>query len=129
MVFIHFDLMLTTQGWKKDCYVSIDNQGTIVEISNSAQNGTHYIRKGIIIPGFINAHSHAFQYAMVGTAELVSDKPDTFWTWRSKMYELAIKLFPDQLEYIAEMAYAEMLRNGYVHVVEFHYMHNEFGGG
>ena len=83
---------------------------------------------GVILPGFINAHSHAFQYAMAGMAELITGKQDTFWTWREKMYELALTLQPDEVETIAACLYSEMLRNGYTHVVEFQYLHHQPNG-
>ena len=34
----------------------------------------------------------------------------------------------DQLEHIAAMLYKEMLRNGYTHVAEFHYLHHDKNG-
>ena len=44
------------------------------------------------------------------------------------MYELAHKIDPDQLEAIASMVYAEMVRHGYTHVAEFHYLHHDKKG-
>ena len=40
------------------------------------------------------------------------------------MYALALRLTPDQVEAIATWVYTEMLRGGYTHVCEFHYIHN-----
>ena len=36
------------------------------------------------LPGFVTAHSHAFQRAMRGRAQ-----GDDFWAWRDAMLELA----------------------------------------
>jgi formimidoylglutamate deiminase len=44
------------------------------------------------------------------------------------MYQYALRMNPDQLEAIAAGLYAEMLRHGYTHVVEFHYLHNDKDG-
>jgi formimidoylglutamate deiminase len=44
------------------------------------------------------------------------------------MYRLADQITPDQMESIAKMLYAEMLRVGYNHVVEFHYLRNDEKG-
>lgn len=84
---------------------------------------------GYAIPGFQNSHSHAFQYAMAGLAE---NHPmgtrDDFWSWREAMYQCALAVDPDQAEAIATMLYAEMVRHGYTHVAEFHYLHHDKDG-
>jgi formimidoylglutamate deiminase len=84
---------------------------------------------GLALPGFQNAHSHAFQYAMAGLAE---NHPvgidDDFWTWREAMYQCALSVDPDQAESIAAVLYAEMVRQGYTHVAEFHYLHHDKNG-
>ncbi len=84
---------------------------------------------GYALPGFQNAHSHAFQYAMAGLAEnhAIGTKDD-FWSWREAMYQCALSVNPEQLEAIATMLYSEMLRNGYTHVAEFHYLHHDKQG-
>ena len=38
----------------------------------------------VALPGFVNAHSHAFQRAMRGRVE-----GDDFWAWRDAMLALA----------------------------------------
>ena len=82
------------------------------------------------LPGFQNAHSHAFQYAMAGLAEKQTSQSitDNFWSWREAMYSLALTVNPDQMEAIATMLYAEMARHGYTHVAEFHYLHHDKNG-
>jgi formimidoylglutamate deiminase len=44
------------------------------------------------------------------------------------MYGCALAMRPDAMEAIATMLYAEMLRYGYTHVVEFHYLHHDERG-
>jgi len=75
-----------------------------------------------------NVHSHAFQRAFAGRAERRLTGDDSFWTWRSAMYELAQRITPDDLEAIAAQLYVEMLEGGYTAVGEFHYVHHDVGG-
>ena len=47
---------------------------------------------GIVLPGFANAHSHAFHRALRGRTQ---EGRGTFWTWREQMYAVAARLDPD----------------------------------
>lgn len=53
---------------------------------------------------------------------------DDFWSWREAMYACALTLDPDQMQAVAAMAYAEMLKRGYTHVAEFQYLHHDKSG-
>ena len=119
--------VLQDTGWIENASVSVNEQGIITEIGK--QDATDYIN-GFAIPGFQNAHSHAFQYAMAGLAERHegSANPDDFWGWREAMYQLALSMNPDQMEAIATMLYSEMARHGYTNVAEFHYVHHDKDG-
>jgi formimidoylglutamate deiminase len=78
---------------------------------------------GIVVPGMPNAHSHAFQRAMAGSAEYRLSARDSFWTWRQAMYALANRVGPEELRIIATQLFIEMLKAGYTSVAEFHYLH------
>ena len=65
---------------------------------------------------------------MAGLTERGSPTGDNFWTWREEMYKCALTVDPDQVEAIAAILYAEMLRVGYTHVAEFHYLHHDKEG-
>ncbi len=80
------------------------------------------------LPGMINLHSHAFQRAMAGLAERRGAGNDSFWTWREIMYDYATRIGPDDLQAIAAQLYVEMLKAGYTHVCEFHYLHHRPDG-
>ncbi len=125
-----FDKILQNDGWKTNILIATDSNGVITSIteSNKINNAQHI--KGLAIPGFQNAHSHAFQYAMAGLAEVhnITHTSDDFWSWRDAMYKLALSVNPDQMENIAAMLYAEMLRHGYTNVAEFHYIHHDKNG-
>lgn len=88
---------------------------------------------GSVLPGLVNAHSHAFQRAITGltecrATEAAAGADDDFWSWRSRMYSAANRIKPAQLEAIATFLYAELLAGGYTHVCEFHYLHNDLDG-
>ncbi|TAN04272.1 MAG: formimidoylglutamate deiminase [Rhodanobacteraceae bacterium] len=86
------------------------------------------VRARFALPGMPNLHSHAFQRAMAGLAEQRGPGDDSFWTWRETMYGFASRIQPDALRAIAAQLYVEMLKAGYTHVCEFHYLHNAPNG-
>lgn len=88
------------------------------------------LRGRILIPGFVNAHSHAFQRLLRGRTEyaLLGQPGTDFWSWRSGMYRVTEQLTPEDLETVSALAYMEMLRAGFTHVCEFHYLHHQAGG-
>lgn len=126
----HFKGLLTNTGWVEDAYVAVDAHGIILSIERAPAAEISYERvDGYALPGFQNAHSHAFQYAMAGLAERRNPATsDDFWGWREAMYQVALTLDPDQMEAVATMLYAEMARHGYTHVAEFHYLHHDKNG-
>ncbi len=69
------------------------------------------------LPGFVTAHSHAFQRAMRGRAQ-----GDDFWAWREAMLGVAETLTPEQVRREYEATYREMREAGYTAVGEFHYV-------
>ncbi len=126
--YIKFKGLLQNDGWTIPAIVGVDEAGKIVSIDDSDDNiQIDEFVDGFALPGFQNAHSHAFQYAMAGLAEkhATGKEADDFWSWREAMYSLALSITPDELESIATMLYAEMLRHGYTHVAEFHYIHHD----
>ncbi len=82
-----------------------------------------------MVPGFVNAHSHAFQRVIRGRTEhRTAAAADSFWTWREAMYRAANRLTPEDVYDVARMAYMEMLLAGITTVAEFHYLHHAPGG-
>ncbi|MGY1666372.1 formimidoylglutamate deiminase [Geodermatophilus sp. SYSU D00696] len=80
---------------------------------------------GVVVPGFADAHSHAFHRALRGRT---SADGGTFWTWREALYALAGRLDPDGYLDLARAVYAEMALAGVSTVGEFHYLHHAPGG-
>ncbi len=123
MSVLHAARALTAQGWKSDVRMTIaDGTITAVEINASAQEGDE--RHAIAAPAAANLHSHAFQRAMAGLAEVRGKETDTFWTWRETMYRFALMMSPDDVEAVAAQLYVEMLEAGFAAVAEFHYLHH-----
>ncbi|GAB2688637.1 formimidoylglutamate deiminase [Thalassiella azotivora] len=97
----------------------------------SPEPGDHRLA-GLVLPGFANAHSHAFHRALRGRTH--GDDPHapgehgSFWTWRRRMYEVAAVLDPDLYLALARATYAEMALSGVSAVGEFHYLHHGSGG-
>lgn len=131
MKYFFFPALLQKEGWLSSTYVGVDDAGLIKYLSSKAPIETIAVEsvQGFALPGFQNAHSHAFQYAMAGLAENHPiGSQDDFWSWREAMYQCALAVDPDQAEAIAAMLYAEMVRVGYTHVAEFHYLHHDKNG-
>ncbi|BAJ74738.1 cytosine deaminase [Microbacterium testaceum StLB037] len=76
---------------------------------------------GLVLPGAVNAHSHAFHRLLRGRTH---GDGGSFWTWRELMYREAGRLDPASYERIATAVYAEMVAAGWTSVAEFHYVHH-----
>ncbi len=109
----------------------VDETGRIIRFSRDSADQAKALRLPgrAVLPGLVNAHSHAFQRLIRGRTEHRSAAGrDTFWTWRETMYRIAGLLTPEILYHAARMAYLEMLLAGITTVGEFHYVHHDRGG-
>ncbi|HEX5533985.1 MAG TPA: formimidoylglutamate deiminase [Actinomycetales bacterium] len=101
-------------------------EGRITGVEAGVEPAEEDVRlPGVVLPGFANAHSHAFHRALRGRTH---DRGGTFWTWRERMYAIADRLDPDSYLALARAAYAEMALAGVTAVGEFHYLHHDRGG-
>ncbi len=71
----------------------------------------------LTLPGFVNAHSHAFQRALRGRRT-----GGDFWAWRDAMIAEAERHTPETVRREYTRTYAEMREAGYTAVGEFHYL-------
>ncbi len=78
-----------------------------------------------LLPGFVNAHSHAFQRGLRGSGERFPTGGGSFWSWRQAMYGLVSTLDRASLARVCRLAFAEMRDAGITTVGEFHYLHHE----
>jgi formiminoglutamate deiminase len=111
-------------GLRRDVLIEAAGERfTVVEAGVSADDAIRL--RGLTLPGFANAHSHAFHRALRGITQ--ADK-GTFWTWRERMFAVAARLDPDSYFRLARAVYAEMALAGVTCVGEFHYLHHQPGG-
>jgi formimidoylglutamate deiminase len=71
----------------------------------------------LALPGFANAHSHAFQRALRGRTS-----GNDFWEWREAMLGEAHRQTPASIRLAYARTYGEMRAAGYTAVGEFHYL-------
>ena len=119
---------LLPNGWANNVRLEVGADGLLTHIQADASAQGAEQLSGPLLPGMPNLHSHAFQRAMAGLAEVAGNPNDSFWTWRDLMYRLVGKISPDQLGVIARQLYIEMLKCGYTSVAEFHYVHHDHNG-
>ena len=87
------------------------------------------LKNRAMLPGLVNAHSHAFQRVIRGRTEYrTRNERDSFWTWREMMYRAATRLTPEDIYDASRMAFLEMALSGITAVGEFHYIHNQPDG-
>ncbi|WP_407729648.1 formimidoylglutamate deiminase [Pseudomonas helleri] len=119
---------LLPTGWATHVRIEVGADGFLTRIQANADAQGAQRLNGPVLPGMPNLHSHAFQRAMAGLAEVAGNPNDSFWTWRDLMYRLVGKISPEQLGVIARQLYIEMLKAGYTSVAEFHYVHHDLSG-
>ena len=114
----HSDLAVVCDAGKITRVVTADEVDQPLRLKNRA-----------LLPGLINAHSHAFQRVIRGRTEYrSSNQTDSFWTWRELMYHAANELAPTDVYAASRMAFLEMSLNGITTVGEFHYLHSDRDG-
>ena len=113
-----------------DDYAFVVREGTIVGAGNFADvrdsardlDARSFPLDRLVVPGFINGHSHAYQILLRGWAD---DLP--FARWRSDaLYRIVPHLTPDDVYWTFVQAFSEMLAAGITTVAEFFYLN---GGG
>lgn len=102
----------------------VADDGVIVSVSTDPDPSATRL-EGIVLPGLVNAHSHAFHRLLRGGTDAGGGD---FWAWRSGMFDLAAGLTPTSYEHIATAVYIEMASAGITTVGEFHYVHHGPGG-
>jgi formimidoylglutamate deiminase len=124
------DFIYTAQGFQRGVALICDGNGQILRLA-APKDFANVIRlpKRALLPGLINAHSHAFQRVIRGRTEhRTPNERDSFWTWREMMYSAANRLSPEDIHDASRMAFLEMALSGITAVGEFHYVHNQSGG-
>ena len=121
------DLIYTGGRFQSGLALVCDQNGTITSLTpaNEIDNDLIHLKNRALLPGLVNAHSHAFQRVIRGRTEYrTGDEQDSFWTWREMMYSAATRLAPEDVYDAARMAFLEMVLSGITAVGEFHYLHH-----
>lgn len=102
-----------------------DSKGNITALTRETESAGRVVRlkNRAMLPGLVNAHSHAFQRVIRGRTERRTSAHDSFWTWREMMYSAALRLEPEEIYDASRMAFLEMALGGVTSVGEFHYIH------
>jgi formimidoylglutamate deiminase len=122
------DYALLPTGWASSVALDVGPDGRIISVKSGATDVGRERLAGPVIPAMGNLHSHAFQRAMAGLAEVAGSGDDSFWTWREEMYRTVGLVSPDDVESIAAKLFTEMLKGGFGSVAEFHYLHHAVDG-
>jgi formimidoylglutamate deiminase len=122
------ELIYQPSGFKSGLALIADAAGNIVRIESVDQLSSERrinLPRRALLPGMVNAHSHAFQRVLRGRTEYrTTNQRDSFWTWRELMYSAATRLTPEDIYDAARMAFLEMALGGITAVGEFHYLHH-----
>jgi 5-methylthioadenosine/S-adenosylhomocysteine deaminase len=109
-----------------DDYAFVVHDGTIVaagafaDVRDAARDleARAFPADRLVVPGFVNGHSHAYQILLRGWAD---DMP--FARWRSDaLYRVVAHLTPDDVYWTFVQAFSEMLAAGITTVAEFFYL-------
>src|SRR5262245_23608064 len=117
--------------WHDDVRLDIAPDGTWAHVEAGTPRAAARNAQALsdpVLPGLVNAHSHAFQRAFAGLAERRDSPHDDFWSWRDRMYGVALRITPAQLRAIAAHLYVELLAGGYTQVCEFQYLQHDLDG-
>jgi formimidoylglutamate deiminase len=90
---------------------------SVTRVPRKRDNSSTVTADRLLLPGFVSAHSHAFQRALRGRAQ-----GSDFWGWRETMLAEAERQTPDTVRRGYERAYRELRAAGYTAVGEFHYL-------
>jgi len=96
--------------------------GVPAPVESTHEPGVRRMRGAAITPGFITAHSHAFQRGLRGLGERFPSGAGDFFSWREAMYALVEELDERRAAELSRDAFEEMLDAGYTSVGEFHYV-------
>jgi formimidoylglutamate deiminase len=122
------DFIYTGGRFESGAALVCDATGRIAALERVPESARTLVRlkNRALMPGLVNAHSHAFQRVIRGRTErrTTANAHDSFWTWREMMYSAATRLGPEEIYDASRMAFLEMALTGVTSVGEFHYIHH-----
>jgi formiminoglutamate deiminase len=124
---IEADLTWTGGALTPGVQVMVDD-GHIEVVGALGFDATRQLKGQALLPGFVSAHSHAFQRALRGQGETFPAGAGSFWSWREAMYGLVAQLDENAFHDAARATFEEMRGAGITAVGEFHYLHHSPAG-
>jgi formiminoglutamate deiminase len=121
---IWIETLVTPDGVRERVRLEVQD-GLIAAVEEGAEAREGDRRLRLVVPGFVNAHSHAFHRGLRGRTH---DEGGDFWRWRDAMYRLADALTPESYGDLALAVFREMVEAGWTAVGEFHYVHHRPDG-
>jgi len=118
------DLTWTGAAFESGLRLVIGDDGNILEVGRGGPPVSHRLTRHALLPGFVNAHSHAFQIGLRGSGERYDGGSGDFWSWREAMYEMVEALDDEAFYELSLRAFREMRSAGITSVGEFHYFHH-----
>ena len=118
------DLTWTGSRFERGIRIAVDGIGRIEAVGALDASPTRRLPGRALVPGLVDAHSHAFQLGLRGRSERFGSGAGSFWTWRDAMYELAGSLDHGRFRDLCARAFGEMRDAGITSVGEFHYLHH-----
>ncbi|MEC9373812.1 MAG: amidohydrolase family protein, partial [Planctomycetota bacterium] len=118
---IEADVTWLGDRFERGVKVEVDGRGKIARVSKDGK-ATRRLEGRALLPGFVSAHSHAFQRGLRGLGEQFPKGAGSFWTWREAMYELVEGLTPERAYSLSKRCFEEMRATGFTCVGEFHYI-------
>ncbi len=124
-IVVEADLTWTGARFEPGLQVAVAEDGPIEAVGALGHAPSRRLPRCALLPGFVNAHSHAFQRGLRGHGERFPVGAGSFWTWREAMYGLVGRLDRATLRALSMQAFGEMRDAGITSVGEFHYVHHE----
>ncbi len=124
-IVIQADYTWLGDGFAPGVQVAVGGDGRIDAVGALGHAVTDRLEHTALLPGFVNAHSHAFQRGLRGKGERFPAAAGSFWTWRESMYQLVAMLDPASFQRLSTQAFREMRDAGITAVGEFHYLHHD----
>ncbi|TFH66938.1 MAG: formimidoylglutamate deiminase [Gemmatimonadales bacterium] len=121
---VEAELTWTGDSFEPEVQVEILTDGRVGRVGSLGLKPTLVLPHQAVMPGFVNAHSHAFQRGLRGQGERFPSGAGSFWTWREAMYGLVDRLDRERFTDLATQAFMEMRASGITTVGEFHYLHH-----
>ena len=122
------DLTWTGDRFESGVQVAVGEDGRIESVGAGDRTPDARLAGRALIPGFVTAHSHAFQRGLRGRGETFPRGSGSFWTWREAMYDLVSRLDASTFRALCLQTFREMRAAGVTTVGEFHYFHHREEG-